>query len=76
MELCPPIYLSVVAIEKGAFGSASTEALNFALLYYTYSYIILLFSTPELSDDLLLDFLWQQVSSSLRQFSQYSVRSW
>ena len=29
MELCPPLHLGVVAIEKGAFGSTSTKVANF-----------------------------------------------
>ncbi len=32
MELRPPLHLSVVAIEKGAFGSPSTKVANFT--YY------------------------------------------
>ena len=34
MELCPPVHLGVVAIEKGAFGSPSTTIGNFTLLIY------------------------------------------
>ena len=33
MELCPPLHLGVVAIEKGAFGSPSTKVANFTYFW-------------------------------------------
>ena len=33
MELGPPLYLDVEAIEKGAFGSLSTTVVNFTFFY-------------------------------------------
>ena len=36
MEQCPPLHLSEVAIEKGAFGSPWTKVANFTL---TYTYL-------------------------------------
>ena len=36
MELRPPLHLSVVAIEKGAFGSPSTKVANFTYLLYKF----------------------------------------
>ena len=38
MEWCSPLYLGVVAIENGAFGSASTTVANFT--YYIYVYYV------------------------------------
>ena len=38
MELRPPQHLGEVAIEKGAFGSPSTEVVNFTLYIYIYIY--------------------------------------
>ena len=35
----PPIYLGVVAIEKGSFGSPSTTVANFTYFIYIYIYI-------------------------------------
>ena len=32
MELCPPLYFGVVAIEKGAFASPSTRVANFSFI--------------------------------------------
>ena len=39
MEWCPPLYLSVVDIEKGPFGSPSTNIAN--LLMYVFVSMIL-----------------------------------
>ena len=44
-------------------------------LGYYYLFTSWEFSTPELADDFPLGFEWQQVSSSLQDFSQYSRRS-
>ena len=45
MELRPPLYLGVVAIEKGAFGSLSTKIANL-----TYSEIIITdYKSPQVS---------------------------
>ena len=41
MELRPPLHLSVVAIEKGAFGSSLTTVANCIYIYiYMYVYIM------------------------------------
>ena len=37
MELCPPLHLGVVAIEKEDFGSHSTKIANFILLLMSNS---------------------------------------
>ena len=33
MEKCPPLYLGVVAIEKGAFASPSSDVANVTFFY-------------------------------------------
>ena len=70
MSSAPPLHLGVVAIKKGAFGSPSTMVTNF-----TYYYTIQEFFTLALAEDLLQEFVWQQVFSSLQDTSRYSGQS-
>ena len=67
-EYRPRLHLSVVAIEKGAFGSPSTTGSQ--LIYYYYYYLLIWkFFTSALADGFSLEFEWQQISSSLQDSS-------
>ena len=66
MELCPPLHLGAVAIEKGTFRSPLTMIANFHLLYLLYLFDINVYISLFLTHYYFLLFQGEENLSNIR----------